>query len=82
MAPSSNYNTDVKQSGILRYNWVIEKNMEKETIYLVKREKIHTNIINRYGNTDLEERDAERDEMEIYSMCWNIILKLKYDFIT
>lgn len=56
--------------------------MEKETIYLVKREKTHTNIINRYGNTDLDERDAERDEMEIYSMCWNIILKLKYDFIT
>lgn len=56
--------------------------MEKETIYLVKREKIYTNIINRYGNTDLDERDAERDEMEIYSMCWNIILKLKYDFIT
>lgn len=47
---------------------MIEKGVEKETIYLVKREK-HTNIISRYGNIDLDERDAERDEMEIYSMC-------------
>lgn len=68
VAPQLNQNTDVKQSGILGFR-VTEKGIEKETIYLVKREKTHTNIISRNGNTDLDERDTERDEMEIYSMC-------------
>lgn len=68
VAPQLNQSTDVKQSDILGFG-VTEKGIEKETIYLVKREKTQTNIISRYGNTDLDERDIERDEMEIYSMC-------------